>query len=105
MAKRRRRGAEWAELMSQYESSGMSHEEFCDRHKLQINTFKSWRCVLNKKKREAAESSEIKMVQVCAEPAPAYKSLLRFCFPNGLELKIDVGTPPAYVASLIQALS
>ncbi len=105
MAKIRRKRAQWAKLMAEYEASGMNHKEFCDQHKLQINTFKSWRCSLNKKRINPDESSEIKMVQVCAEPAPANKSLLRFCFPNGLELKIDVGTPPAYVASLIQALS
>jgi hypothetical protein len=105
MTKIRRNRAQWAELMAQYESGSLSHEEFCDRHELAINTFKSWRYLLNKKKSKPARSSEIKMVQVCTESSPAYKPLLRFCFPNGLELKIDVGTPAAYVASLIQALS
>lgn len=104
MAKVRRRRAQWVELMAQYESSGMSHEAFCGCHGLKLSTFKSWRYMLNKESRVQGETSEIKMLPVSAATAVTSKSFLRFCFPNGLELKINVGTPPAYVASLIQAL-
>ena len=104
MAKVRRRRSQWVDLIAQYESSGMSYRAFCQSQGLQLSSFKSWRYLLNKEKRKPVESPDIKMLHVSVAKVPVEQSLLRFCFPNGLELKIDVGTSPSYVAILIQAL-
>lgn len=39
----RRSPAEWRELLSSYERSGLSQQAFCDRHGLALSTFCKWR--------------------------------------------------------------
>ncbi|SON50997.1 IS66 family insertion sequence element accessory protein TnpA [Vibrio tapetis] len=105
MAKRRS-NQEWQALFQQYESSNMTQRVFCEQHGLSLSTFFAKRRQLQTVAQSAtvgfvrAEVVE-KTTKYQAQIATANMTLL----VNDVELNIPQGTPAAYLAELIGALS
>ncbi|KZK70913.1 transposase [Shewanella baltica] len=105
MAKRRT-NQEWRTLFEHYESSQLSQRLFCERNGLSLSTFYAKRQQLKRIEKPntvgfvKAEVVE-KTTKYQAQSATANMILL----VNDLELRIPQGTPAAYLAELIGALS
>ena len=39
----RRSAAQWAELISEYQGSSETEQQFCQRHEVNFNTFRKWK--------------------------------------------------------------
>ncbi|MFV0486467.1 MAG: IS66 family insertion sequence element accessory protein TnpA [Vibrio fluvialis] len=106
MAKRRT-DQEWKNLFEQYESSQLSQRVFCERHGLSVSTFYAKRQQL-----QCSGQSQIggfikaevveKTTRYQMTQTPVANMTL---FINNVELSIPQGTPAAYLAELIGALS
>lgn len=105
MAKRRS-NQEWQALFQQYESSNITQRVFCEQHGLSLSTFFAKRRQLQMATQLApvgfvrAEVVE-KTTKYQAQMATANMALL----VNDVELSIPQGTPVAYLAEIIGALS
>lgn len=79
----RRDRSDWARILRQFETSGLSGQEFCRRQKLSLSSFQRWRSRL--KSAEVAKFVEL----VPAEQTPATASAwsLEIALPNGVELR------------------
>ncbi|EOD9428783.1 IS66 family insertion sequence element accessory protein TnpB [Vibrio harveyi] len=101
---KRRTNQEWQMLIKQSESSSLSTLAFCKLNELNPSTFYAKRQQLNKTDVSLgfvrAEVVE-KTTKYQAQIATANMTLL----VNDLELSIPQGTPAAYLAELIGALS
>ncbi|HDZ3707975.1 TPA: IS66 family insertion sequence element accessory protein TnpB [Vibrio cholerae] len=106
MAKRRT-DQEWQTLFEQYESSQLSQRVFCERHDLSLSTFYAKRQQLQFSGQSQtggfikAEVVEKTTRYQMAQTPVANMTL----FINDAELSIPQGTPAAYLAELIGALS
>lgn len=106
MAKRRT-DQEWQTLFKQYESSQLSQRVFCERHGLSVSTFYAKRQQLQYSGLSqtggfiTAEVVE-KTTRYQMTQTPVANMTL---FINDAELSIPQGTPAAYIAELIGALS
>ena len=102
--RKRRTNQEWQNLIAQSESSSLSTLAFCKLNELNPSTFYAKRQQLNKTDVSLgfvrAEVVE-KTTKYQAQSATANMILL----VNDVELHIPQGTPAAYLAELIGALS
>ena len=102
--RKRRTNQEWQNLIAQSESSSLSTLAFCKLNELNPSTFYAKRQQLNKTDISLgfvrAEVVE-KTTKYQAQSATANMILL----VNDVELHIPQGTPAAYLAELIGALS
>ena len=102
--RKRRTNQEWQNLIAQSESSSLSTLAFCKLNELNPSTFYAKRQQLNKTDVSLgfvrAEVVE-KTTRYQAQCATANMTL----FVNDVELRIPQGTPAAYLAELIGALS
>ena len=102
--RKRRTNQEWQNLIAQSESSSLSTLAFCKLNELNPSTFYAKRQQLNKTDVSLgfvrAEVVE-KTTKYQAQSATANMTLL----VNDVELRIPQGTPAAYLAELIGALS
>ena len=103
----RRTDQEWKTLFEHYESSQLSQRVFCERHGLSLSTFYAKRQRLMRSETSnssgfiKAEVTE-KTTRLHVAKAPVANMTL---FIDNLELSIPQGTPAAYLAELIGALS
>lgn len=106
MAKRRT-NQEWRTLFEHYESSQLSQRLFCERNGLSLSTFYAKRQQLKHIEKPntvgfvKAEVVEKTTKYQATHVAVANMTLL----VNDIELSIPQGTPAAYLAELIGALS
>ena len=105
MAKRRS-NQEWQALFQQYESSNMTQRAFCERHGLSLSTFFAKRRQLQ----TAALPTPVGFVRAeVVEKTTKYQAQIATAnmtlLVNDVELSIPQGTPAAYLAELIGALS
>ncbi|MBE5160000.1 IS66 family insertion sequence element accessory protein TnpB [Vibrio parahaemolyticus] len=102
----RRTNQEWETLLERYERSKITQRAFCEQHGLSLSTFFAKRRQLHSATQSApvgfvrAEITE-KTTKHQAQIATANMTLL----VNDVELSIPQGTPAAYLAELIGALS
>ncbi|HHG3515612.1 IS66 family insertion sequence element accessory protein TnpA [Vibrio parahaemolyticus] len=102
--RKRRTNREWQTLIEQSESSSLSKLAFCKLNELNPSTFYAKRQQLNKTEfSQGFVKAEVieKTTKYQAQIATDNMTLLI----NDVELSIPQGTPAAYVAELIGALS
>lgn len=78
-----RNAAEWREIFSKYEVSGVSPKKFCQREQLLLSSFNRWRLKLNTSKK----SEEFVPVTRASSPAPSWS--LQITLPNGCTLRFQ----------------
>lgn len=108
MAKPKRRTTqEWQSLLEQYESAHLPQKVFCERHGVSLSTFHAKRQQLGRTE-ETNHSSFVKAEIVetrthyQAAQTPAANMTLSI---NHIDLSVPQGTPVAYLAELIGALT
>jgi hypothetical protein len=100
---------EWLQLVSEFQSSGLSQKEFVAKHDVSLSTFQYW---LYKKSKRASvmlanSSPKFLPIEVVASPAPKARvplALLEVALAGGIVLRFPAGTDAKYVAELCAAL-
>ena len=82
--RQRRTGAEWAEILGRFKSSGQGRREFCRREGLALSSFQRWR---DRVGRASAPGPFVELVS--STPATARSSWeLELSLPNGVCLRL-----------------
>lgn len=103
-----KRQAYWSEQNTQWESSGLAQQKFCEQQGLVYKQFVYWRGRLNRNKVMNAEPKLLKvsttpareLFHVIAEPA----SCLEVILPTGIKLYIKSEADISKASKLIQLL-
>lgn len=106
MAKRRT-NQEWRNLFEHYESSQLSHRLFCERNGLSLSTFYAKRQQLKHiEKPNTVGFVKAEVVEKTTRYQATHIAVANMTLiVNNVELSIPQGTPAAYLAELIGALS
>ena len=105
----RRNGAQWSELLREFEASGESMVRFCARRRLRLGTFEWWCWRLRRERREGSAREEVRLVAVAVKASSAPLAVDERTTPirvyvGDLEMGVEVGTEVSYIAALIDAL-
>lgn len=79
----RRSEGEWREILSQWEGSGLSAQEFCRKQELQVSSFQRWRQKLN------GSLARNEFVAISPLPSPVSSWTLEVTLPNGSRLQFQ----------------
>ncbi len=100
-----RRGREfWTKVVGEYEAtSGETHAEFAERHRVEKATFERWLYLLRDERNKEGTGSKVRLlpVRVAVEHGEQH---VRVELGGGLGLRVPIGTDPGYVAALVTAL-
>ena len=99
-ARNRYRMEEWAQIISQCRTSGLSNREFCRRNGIPEKTF-YYRL---RKLREKAAESEITLCRIETESSPSAKSSVRVKY-RGADIEVSKDTDPDALKLALRALS
>ena len=102
MMPKRRTDQEWQRLFEQYQTSSLTQRAFCKENGLSLSTFYSKQQRLQQSRRFVKAQVIEKTTHFQATQPPVSNMTLSF---NEIELSIPKGTPAAYLAELIGALS
>jgi hypothetical protein len=96
-----RKEQQWRQWIRQWQNSGLSVRDFCDRHALSQVTFYAWRRLLRQRD---ADTTPFVAVQVAAEkPAPAAPPL-EVVLASGHCLRVRSGFDPHTLRQLLAVL-
>lgn len=79
----RRSEAEWRELFSRYEKSGLNAREFCGKEGIGHESFRRWRIKLSTEPEQSA------FVPVTSEPSSPPSWVLEITLPDGFSLRLQ----------------
>jgi hypothetical protein len=96
MARRR----DWAEVAEGWERSGKTQRAFALQRGVCLTTLQSW---IYRRRRERSPSRLVE-VRVAPAPAPATSSSAEIVLPQGIRVRVDVGTELAWASALVKAL-
>ena len=94
------RAQQWAMMVQECVSSGLSNREFCRQHGISEKSFYYWQ---RKLRTQIIEASAPKLVQLEPAPVPVPNDLLQIQY-RGAELKLPVGVDIDAVATLLRSL-
>jgi hypothetical protein len=94
---RRQRGSDWAELAEAWKGSGETQRAFAERRGVPLSTLQSW--IYRRRRTRSSRLIEVRVAAPAREVGPAEVAL-----PNGLAVRISVGTEPAWASALIKSL-
>jgi len=98
-----RRRYDWAQLVTDFEKSGLTQAEFAKRRGINVGTFRQGYYAARKR---TAKGGPVRFVPVRVGPAEARRPGLVFeARLNELSMRFEVGTDVHYVASLLRRLS
>ena len=92
------RAQNWAMVIQECSSSGLSNREFCKQRGISEKTYYYW---LRKLRSQMAEATAPQLAQL--EPAPEPDDMLQIQY-RGVELKLPVGVDMDAVAALLRPL-
>ncbi|MCD8476372.1 MAG: IS66 family insertion sequence element accessory protein TnpB [Shewanella fodinae] len=103
----RRSDHEWQILFEQYASCQLSQRAFCAQHGLSLSTFNNkYQQTQRREQSQTTGFIKANVIETTTINLPVQTSLANMTlFIHGAELSIPQGTPAAYVAELIGALS
>ena len=96
-----RKQRQWRQWISQWQTSGLSVQDFCARHGLDTASFYHWRRVLE---RRATERPAFMPVQVVTDPPPPQASALELVLPDGRAVRVAPGFDAATLQRLLAVL-
>lgn len=107
----RKSRAEWRAIIRAFERSGQTHEAFCAGGRLNVGSFRGW---LYRIRREPSAEMRLVPVEVPervtavdigpSAPRSAATSSPIAVVVRDIELRVAVGSDPAYVAALVREL-
>lgn len=93
-------GNEWRKHIADCQKSALSQKIYCEKHKLNYNTFKYWKCKLNKTSQGNARAGFIEI--------PLKKSLpnqeITITLSNGIQVTTNADINPENISILISVL-
>ena len=92
------RAQNWAMVIQECSSSGLSNREFCRQRWISEKTYYYW---LRKLRSQMAEAAAPQLVQL--EPVPVQDDMLQIQY-RGAELKLPAGVDVDAVAALLRSL-
>lgn len=98
MPGRRRSPAEIANIVAQFEASGLSRRDFASLHDISVGSLARWL------QRQPAPACAPKFVRVVPAAAPVAPSWFELALPDGRRLRIPVGCDEAALRSLLGVL-
>jgi transposase len=96
-----RKEHQWRQWLRQWQSSGQSVRDFCDRHGLSQATFYAWRRILRQRD---ADATPFVAVQVVADTLSAPAPPLEVVLAGGRCLRITSGFDPDTLRQLLAVL-
>lgn len=94
---------QWAELIEEFESSGLTQAAFASQKGVKLPTLRSW--VYKLRTEQPLDSSAPELLPVrLLEPERSSRELLELEFPSGHRLRFPAGTAPSYLAALVASL-
>jgi hypothetical protein len=102
----RRSREQWAEIVGGFERSGLSHDEFCARQRLNVGSFRGWLYRLrNGSERDKVARSATRLLPVRIGPpgATGDEDLVEVAV-GGIVVRVRSGVGAAYVAELVARL-
>lgn len=94
------RAQQWAMVVQECASSGLSNREFCRQHGISEKSFYYWQ---RKLRTQIIEASAPKLVQMELAPVPVQNDLLQIQY-RGAELKLPAGVDMDAVAALLRSI-
>ena len=82
------------ELVAEWESSGLTRQEFCEERGVKLSNFSYWRTRYRQSK-SASESGSFEKIK------PALPLSIELIYPNGVRVVIPAKTDQATISSLI----
>jgi hypothetical protein len=97
---------EWAAIIAEFEGCGQPLERFCSRRRILAATFRWWRWQLRDADGAPLPTDEVRFVpvDVVRTPPPVLSTAPVVIVVSGVEVRVDVGADPAYVAALVGEL-
>jgi hypothetical protein len=92
---------QWQRWISEWQTSGLSVRDFCQRRGLTVASFYAWRRVLQ---RRAAEKAAFVPVQVVADAVPTQASALELVLTDGRTVRVAPGFDAATLRQLLAVL-
>jgi hypothetical protein len=102
----RRSRDQWAQIVEEFERSGLSHEAFCAEQRLNVGSFRSWLYRLRNdsaRGKVARSATRLLPVRVGAAGAGGDEDLVEVAI-GGILVRVRSGVGPAYVAELVSRL-
>ena len=104
----RKSRAEWAGLIAEFEASGDSVEKFCGRRRIARATFRWWRWRRPAPEVKPAAGRDVQLLAVDVVAGggslvAASRAKVEIVVA-GVNVRIEVGTDPTYVAALVAEL-
>jgi hypothetical protein len=102
----RRSREQWAEIVGEFERSGLSHEAFCAQQRLNVGSFRGWLYRLrtgSERGKVARSATRLLPVRVGPPGATGDEDLLEVAV-GGIVVRVRSGVGPAYVAELVARL-
>jgi len=101
-----RRRNDWAQLVTEFENSGLTQVEFAKRRGIKLTTFRQGYCSARKRLRVDSTRQSVRFlpVKVSGEARGGSGQLLEARLAQ-LSMRFEVGTDVHYVASLLGQLS
>jgi hypothetical protein len=109
----RRSRAEWEEVIRAFEAAGEPLRTFCAKREIRVESLKWWRWRLGASARTRSsgtmtlrrEAKDVRLVPVdVIAPAVTARALTIAIAVSDVEVRVEVGTDPAYVGALVGAL-
>lgn len=100
--RRRRSRAEAAQLLVEYEASGISQEEFCQGHGLALSTLARYRKWREQRRRDEADAGRWVAVELASPQAAA--SGLAVVLSGGRRIEVGRGFDAQTLAQLVSLL-
>jgi len=98
----RRSRNEWSTLITAFERSGQSHDEFCAKRGLNVGSFRGW---LYRIRRTSSGDSKVALVPVDVRfPEPKAGGGELVIAVQGLDVRVQIGADVGYVAALVAEL-
>ncbi len=94
------RAQQWAMVVQECATSGLSNREFCKQRGIVEKTFYYWQ---RKLRTQIIEASAPKLVQMEPAPVPVQNDLLQIQY-RGAELKLPAGVDMDAVAALLRSI-
>ena len=93
----RRSRDQWAQIVEEFERSGLSHEVFCAQQRLNVGSFRGWLYRLR------SGSPRLLPVRVGPPSASGDEDLVEVA-SGGVTVRLRSGVGPSYVAELVSRL-
>jgi hypothetical protein len=102
----RRSREQWAEIVGEFEHSGLSHEAFCAQQRLNMGSFRGWLYRLrngSERGKVARSATRLLPVRVGPPGATGDEDLIEVAV-GGIIVRVRSVVGPAYVAELVARL-